>query len=469
MERLIDLFVQVSRYLILVLMIIYTIQSYTVFAKTTRHARETLFIRQIVSMFVIHLISFAVMFLQQWNVELLILYGAQAIYLAAALVLFRNLYPKASRLLVNHMCMLICIGFIMVTRLSFDASVKQFKIVAAGTVLALIVPVIIRKLMLLTRMAWAYCFVGIGLLGLVLVAARVTNGAKLSISIAGFPVQPSEFVKIIFVFAVAGLLSEAMDFRRIVIATILAAVHVLILVISKDLGSALIFFVTYLVMLFVATRNPFLVLAGLIAGAVAAVAAYFIFSHIRVRVQIWQDPFADYAGTGYQICQSLFAIGAGGWLGTGLLRGSPRSIPFVEQDCIFSAICEELGGVFGICLILICMSCFIMFINIAMKLTNRFYRLVALGLGTTYAVQVFLTIGGGIKLIPLTGVTLPLVSSGGSSVLSTLIMFSIVQGLYMLRRDEVNQDEERRNQELREYPGTGDPAGYGAAGNQYRP
>ena len=103
---------------------------------------------------------------------------------------------------------------------------------------------------------------------------------------------------------------------------------------------------------------------------------------------------------------------------------------------MFSAIAEELGSIFGICLILVCMSCFIMFVNIAMQLTNRFYRLVAVGLGSTYAAQIFLTIGGGIKLIPMTGVTLPLVSYGGSSLLSTMIMFAIVQGLYMLQRDE---------------------------------
>ena len=111
---------------------------------------------------------------------------------------------------------------------------------------------------------------------------------------------------------------------------------------------------------------------------------------------------------------------------------------------MFSAITEELGAIFAICLILVCMSCFIMIINIAMKLTNRFYRLGALGLGTTYAVQVFLTVGGGMKLIPLTGVTLPLVSYGGSSALSTIIMLSIVQGLYMLRTDEERKDEEEQ-------------------------
>lgn len=369
--------------------------------------------------------------------------------------------------------MLITIGFIMVTRLSYDQSMRQFKITVAGTVLALIIPIIIRKVMLITRMGWAYSFVGIGILGLVMVAAQVTNGAKLSLSIGGFSFQPSEFVKIVFVFAVAGLLSEAKEFRRIVIATALAAVHVLILVISKDLGSALIFFITYLVMLFVATRNPFLVLAGVLAGCVAAVIAYFLFYHIRVRVSIWQDPFADYSGGGYQICQSLFAIGAGGWFGTGLYQGSPTAIPYVEQDMMFSAICEELGGIFAICLILVCMSCFIMFINISMKLTNRFYRLVALGLGTTYAAQIFLTVGGGMKMIPLTGVTLPFVSYGGSSVLSTLIMFSIVQGLYMLRRDEEDKDEEKRIKEFQQefqqqYQGPGNPTGYGNPGGQYR-
>ena len=217
-------------------------------------------------------------------------------------------------------------------------------------------------------------------------------------------------------------------------------------------------------MLFAATKNPFLVLAGLLAGAVAAVAAYFLFAHVRVRVAVWRDPFADYADTGYQISQSLFSIAAGGWLGTGLYQGSPNAIPYVAQDCMFAAISEELGGVFAICLIMVCMSCFIMFINIAMKLTNRFYRLVALGLGSTYAVQIFLTIGGVTKLIPLTGVTLPLVSYGGSSVFSTLAIFAIVQGLYMLRRDEEDKDEEEKIREFQQYQGPRNPAGYGGNG-----
>ena len=429
-----------AQYVIIVLAVIYTIQSYTVFAQRNRMDREQIFLRQNVSMFAIHFLAYLIMYLNTMRFDLMQFYGAQVLFLMFTLLLYRNLYPRASKSLINNMCMLLSVGFIMITRLSYDQSVKQFEIAAAGMALSLLIPLIVRKLLVLTKMTWGYVFVGIGLLALVLIAANVTNGAKLSIYIGGFSFQASEFVKIIFVFAMAGLLSTEHSFRRVVIATVLAAAHVMILVISTDLGSALIFFVTYMIMLFVATRNPFLSLIGILAFCAAAVAAYFLFAHIRVRVQIWAHPFADYSGSGYQICQSLFAIAAGGWFGTGLYNGSPGAIPYVAQDFMFSAILEELGGIFGICLILICMAVFIMFVNIAMKLSNRFYRLAALGIGTTYATQVFLTIGGGTKLIPMTGVTLPLVSYGGSSLLSTLIMFAIVQGLYMLRSDEVRQN-----------------------------
>lgn len=439
-----NLIIQVSKYLIIVLMALYTFQCYTVFQKKDEEAKEYLFLRQNMLMFFIHFVAFTVLYLEKAENTILLFYAAQVIYLAAVLVLFRNLYPLASKLLINNMCMLISIGFIMITRLNYDQSIKQFKIACIATVVALLVPLLIRKLRFITKMYWFYVLMGIGLLALVAIAARSTNGAKLSFTFGGISIQPSEFVKIIYVFAIAGLLSHARDFKRIVVATGLAAVHVLILVVSKDLGSALIFFVTYLVMLFVSTKNPFYVLAGVLSGSAAAVGAYFLFAHIRVRVQAWQDPFRDYQGGGYQICQSLFAISSGGWFGTGLCQGSPNAIPYVEQDFMFSAIAEELGSIFGICLILVCMSCFIMFINIAMQLTNRFYRLVAVGLGSTYAAQIFLTIGGGIKLIPMTGVTLPLVSYGGSSMLSTLIMFSIVQGLYMLHRDEVRKNAEKQ-------------------------
>lgn len=271
-----------------------------------------------------------------------------------------------------------------------------------------------------------------------------SSGAKISISIAGISVQPSEFIKIIFVFFVACMLYENTDLKHVCIATVLAAVHVLILVLSRDLGGALIFFVTYLVMLYVATRKLFYFAGGLLTGCIAAVVAYQLFSHVRVRVLAWQDPLSRIENEGYQICQSLFAIGTGGWFGMGLYQGMPEKIPVVEQDFIFSAIAEEMGGIFAICLLMVCISCFLMFFNVAMQMKEQFYKLIALGLGTVYGFQVFLTVGGVTKFIPSTGVTLPLVSYGGSSLFSTMIMFAVVQGLYIRRQDE-GAANERKN------------------------
>ena len=230
--------------------------------------------------------------------------------------------------------------------------------------------------------------------------------------------------------------------------SVIAALHVGILVLSTDLGSAVIFFVTYLVMVYVSTRNVGYLGLGLAGGSGAAVVAYHLFGHVRQRVSAWKDPMAVYQNEGYQIVQSLFAIGTGGWFGMGLCQGSPESIPVVKNDFIFSAICEELGGIFAICLILVCMSFFLMIVNIALRIINPFYKLIALGLGTEYAFQVFLTIGGATKFIPMTGVTLPLVSYGGSSLLSTILMLAIIQGLYILREDEDEEFEKRKKEAL---------------------
>ncbi len=168
--------------------------------------------------------------------------------------------------------------------------------------------------------------------------------------------------------------------------------------------------------------------------------AYYLFNHVRVRVVAWQDPLAVFEREGNQVANSLFAIGTGGWFGMGLNQGMPNKIPEVKQDFIFSAVAEELGGIFAVCLILVCVSCFLMFLNIAMQMKDSFYKLVALGLGTIYGFQILLSVGGDIKFIPSTGVTLPLVSYGGSSLLSTLIIFAVIQGLYLFReRTEAEQ------------------------------
>ena len=188
------------------------------------------------------------------------------------------------------------------------------------------------------------------------------------------------------------------------------------------------------------TRGAYLFI-GLIVGFFACIAAYYLYAQVRVRVQTWLHPFADFYGKGNQIGNSLFGIGTGGWFGQGLYKGQPSKTPEVIMDCIFTAVCEELGGIIGICLILICIACLLMFIAVAAELYLPFYKLIGIGLTAIYGTQVFLTIGGGIKFIPLTGVTLPLVSYGGSSVLSTFIIFGIMQELYIKRQNEVERLE----------------------------
>lgn len=443
-EKLVNIIVETSKYVLIILMTIYTFSCFSVFIQDYVDDERRVLRRQNYMMFGIHFLAYAVMYLKTNNQNLLFLYAAQFVLFLAIILLYSVIYPNVSRLIVNNMCMLLCIGFIMITRLDFKCAVKQFVFSAMGVIFGLVVPVLIRKLKHLDKWTYIYAGVGGGALLLVAIFAATSGGAKLGFTIAGFGIQPSEFVKIVFVFFVAASLNKSTEFKNVVVTTAIAAAHVLILVLSTDLGAALILFVVYLVMLYVATKQPLYALAGIGAGSAAAVVGYHAFSHIKTRVAVWKDPFASYHEGGYQVAQSLFAIGTGSWFGMGLYQGSPELIPVAETDFIFSAIAEELGLLFALCLILVCVSCYVMFLNIAMELHNQFYKLVALGLGTCYIFQVFLTLGGVTKFIPSTGVTLPLVSYGGSSLLSTMIMFGIIQGLYIVREDEEKKLERKR-------------------------
>lgn len=436
-----SIFCEVSKYLMIILFALYTLECFFVFRKkNTKERREAVFRRQNIWMLLLHLDGYLVLFDQTDNPTILLFYGVQVIFFLIVISTYKLLYENAAQLLVNNMCMLMAIGFLILTRLSFTKAAKQFTIAVGAMIFALGVPFMIKKIRFIRKMTWLYAVVGLLALLIVAILGATSYGAKISYTVAGISLQPSEFVKIIFVFFVAGMFHQSNSFRQVVITTVVAAAHVIVLVASKDLGGALIFFVVYITMLYVATGNPFYFIGGLLSGSVAAVIAYRLFSHVRVRVVAWQDPISVIDNEGYQICQSLFAIGTGGWFGLGLNQGSPGKIPVVEQDFVFSAIAEELGGVFAICLIMVCMSCFLMFLNIAMQLKDSFYKLVALGLGITYGFQVFLTVGGVIKFIPSTGVTLPLVSYGGSSLLSTIIIFAIIQGFYILREGEGGQN-----------------------------
>jgi cell division protein FtsW (lipid II flippase) len=439
-----------SKYFIAICMAVYTLESFLVFRFKQEEARRGIYLRQTILIFFIQFAAFMTLVIKSGDLQYLLFYGIVQLMLFGIIMITDMIYPRANRLLINHICLLLGIGFIILCRLSYQRALKQFVIVILSMVIAMFIPSLIEKWRFLKGFKWVYAVAGIAGLSAVLIYGQFSHGANISFSIFGITFQPSEFVKILFVFYVAASLYESTSFLNIAFTTIFAALHVIILVVSKDLGSALIFFIAYLFMVFVATKNYLYLLLGIGGGIGSAIVAYHYFKHVQVRVQAWLDPWTYIDNQGYQVTQSLFGVGSGSWFGMGLMSGNPDTIPYVEMDSIFSAICEEMGVIFGIMLILICISCFIMMMNMALLIKDNFYRYISYGLGVIYIFQVFLTIGGSIKFIPLTGVTLPLVSYGGSSVMSTLLMFYIVQGLYLIRQKEERNGRRKKRRPNRE-------------------
>lgn len=444
----VHLFVSVSKYLMIFFMMAYSFICFYVFRfEKSKKDQKHLYHIQRVLFFLLHFDGFMVLFVtSQMNVQILAYYFMQLILFLMLIILTKKLYPTASELVLNNMCLLLGIGFMILCRISFTKSMRQLIFAVCGIFIGLMIPFVLNRLSTFRKLTWIYAGFGILSLLVVAVAGETSYGAKLSLSFAGISIQPSEFVKILFVFFVASMLFQTKDFRQVFITSVVSAVFVLILVASRDLGSALLFFFTFLIILYVATKKWYYLTGGLSFLALASVIGYKLFSHVQTRVLAWQDPLSVIDDQGYQISQSLFAIGTGGWFGLGLNQGMPQKIPVVENDFIFSAISEEMGGAFAICLLLVCISCFFMFLNLSMQMNDPFYRLVALGLGTLYGLQVFLTVGGVTKFIPSTGVTLPLVSNGGSSLLSTLIIFGIIQGLYIYQSDEKKKNTKKKGE-----------------------
>ncbi|MCR5793106.1 MAG: FtsW/RodA/SpoVE family cell cycle protein [Lachnospiraceae bacterium] len=445
-----NIVVQVSKYVIIFLVMVYSLYGFVVFRVRKQETKLLFYRHQMTLMYLMHLLCYLLLFVHFLDVKYIFLYLVQVVFFGVITWVYKKVYRNMSLLVLNHMCFLLSVGFVMIARINLALAIRQFVMVAAGMSICLVVPFIIEKFEGLGQLGWGYAIAGVALLLTVFVPGLGVSkyGSRNWIQVAGIGLQPSEFVKIIFVLFAAGFLSKTKKFKNIVKISCLAAVYVLILVAENDLGGALIFFVAYLSILFVATGQPAYILAGFGGFASASLVAYRFFGHVRTRVEAFRDPWSTIDAGGYQVANSLFAIGTGGWFGMGLGKGLPTSIPVSESDFIFSAISEELGGIFAICLLLVCVSCFIMFVNIAIKMTNSFYKLTAVGLSVIYIFQIFLTVGGAIKFIPSTGVTLPLVSYGGSSVLSTIILFSIIQGMYVLNQKNQQQNNQQQNNRL---------------------
>jgi len=437
----------IAKYLILIMCLVYTLSCFTMFRPKNKKRRNDLLDNQVIYMFIFLFLCNAVLFLKTFELKILIFFAAQVVFFEVLMIVFPKIYKKASRLLINNTCFLLGVGFVILTRLSFDLALRQFAIAAIGVTITSVIPLMMHKITIWDKLGWLYAIAGFALLASVFVIGVQKNGSYNWVRIGSFAFQPSEFVKILFVFFSAAMLSKAKEFKDLVKITIIAAFYVMVLVVEKDLGGALLYFIIYLMMFYVATARVTYLLGGLAAGSLAAVIAYHLFAHVRVRVAVWKDPFSMIEGRGMQVCQSLFAIGTGSWFGLGLGNGRPFDIPVRESDFIFSVIGEEFGVIFGICLIFVLISCFILFMDISTRSKKLFNKLLCLGFGVCFLFQVFLSIGGVTKFIPSTGVTIPLVSYGGTSVFSTLIILNMIQGLHMLADSEEEEYEHIKEHE----------------------
>ena len=437
---------ELSRYLIAILMALYTYWGFWVFTAKKKKRRK-LYGRQRTVIYLVHFLGHAVVYCNVKDEMILGLYGCELIFFLLTGLLYKKIYQKQNLPILNHMQMLFAVSMVMLARLNVDSAKKQFAYMVVGMVVCMALPWVLEHFRQLEKEGWFYAVLGLIILLVVLIFGNVKYGAKNWLTIGPVVLQPSEFVKILFVFAFASILAhESLDFKNIVKISCMAAAFVVVLVLEKDLGAALIFFICYLFMLFVATGQWSYLLGGIFAGSGASFVAYHLFSHVRTRVTAWKDPWSSIDNQGYQVAQSLFAIGTGGWFGMGLTQGLPNAVPIRESDFIFAAIAEELGAAFAICIILIYVCCFLWFINITTHVKNRFYKLTALGFSVIIMFQTFLTLGGVTKFIPSTGVTLPLVSYGGSSVLSMIIMFCAIESIQIVGNKEVTGDgQEEQN------------------------
>ena len=368
-----------------------------------------------------------ILYLVKEEATILLLMTGQLLFYLIICISLNKLTVPASKALTNNVFMLLSFSFVVLERLSMTKALRQFVYGIFSLVFAVIVVILLRKIKEIERTTFAFAAFGILFLILVLILGQTENGARLSIVLLGLRIQASEFVKITFLFFISGAIVLFRDYRGFFIATVGTAIHVIILALSRDLGTALIFLCAYVFLTFIAYKNYVVLSLEMIVGLVGGILAYQLFPHIQTRFIAWSDPLSVVDTKGYQISQSLFAIGTAGWVGSGFTNGSPGKIPVVTMDFIFSAISEEFGAIVAICLIIILMCMTVILFNIAYKCTDSFYMLITSGIAIIFAIQTILNIGGVIKFIPSTGVTLPFVSYGGNSLLSMIICFYLAQ------------------------------------------
>jgi cell division protein FtsW (lipid II flippase) len=339
--------------------------------------------------------------------------------------------------------MLFSLGLIMIYRLGPVQGQKQLIWLAAGLILFFTSYILFIKTGVWQKLGLFYAAGALLLNIATILFGKKINGATNWIIIQGHSFQLSEVVKILFILFLAcyfkeqepgmlriqGLKSVSPKTLNRVFLMTVTFTNAVLLILQKEWGTVALFFILYLVLLYVFGDSRLFLLANTVSTIPVALFGYFFIYHIRVRVDMWLNPWADASGKGYQILQSLFAIGSGGFLGTGIGSGRPDLIPAVNTDFIFSAICEELGILSGIAVILLYFILFYRGAKIVLSVKDRFYKVLSLGISVMFGMQTFIIIGGVIKLIPLTGITLPFISYGGSSLITSFISLGMLQAV----------------------------------------
>lgn len=392
--------------------------------------------------------------------------------------MIRLLAPDADPLVLPLLVLLNGLGLVLLRRIDLaegtSFAVSQLVWTALGLACFVATLAIVRDHTSLTRLSYTFGLLTLVLLVLPLlpVIGREVNGARLWIDLGPLRFQPGEVAKLTLVVFLAGYLERTRALLTVAqhrigplllpaprhLAPLATAVLLSlgVLVVQKDLGSSLLLFGIVVIMLYAATGRVAYPALGLVAFGIGAVLAYRLFGHLRDRVAIWLDPFADPLDSGYQLVQVLFAISNGGVTGTGLGQGTPDGIPFAHTDAIFAIAGEELG-LLGATAILVAYALLIARgMRIATRCRDDVGTLLAVGLTAIIALQVFVIIGGLTRLIPLTGITLPMVSYGGSSLIANHVLLAL-----LLRIDDARPNA---NDDALPLPASFTPQGIGSRG-----
>jgi peptidoglycan glycosyltransferase len=364
--------------------------------------------------------------------------------LVVAHIATRALAGGADGVLLPLAALLNGLGYVMITRLSERLAGLQATWTFVGIGAYVLTLFVIRRVGDLARYKWTLFALGATLLVLPFVpgVGRSFGGARIWVSVGPINFQPGEFAKIALAIFFAAYLME----RRELIATgtwTIGRLHlpeprhllplllawgfsVVVMVGQKDLGSSLLFFALFLVLVWVATEKTSYLVIGTALFAGGAYLAWRLFDHVQTRVDIWLDPWSQYNDRGYQPAQAWFAMASGGITGTGLGQGDPTRIPEAKNDFIFAAIGEELGLLGATAVLLAFVLMIGSGLRIAVRAERPFEKLLATGLSTILGVQAFIIIGGVVRVVPLTGITLPFVSYGGSSLLANYVLLALL-------------------------------------------